>query len=140
MQEAGLQKSRRLWRITTMLKIQIITGTISILLLIIVFELIRRRRLKEEYSLLWLLSSIIILLFSIFPGLLDIISQLLGMYYLTTLFVISFLFLLLIVLHFSTVISRLSSMNKELTQELSILNYEFKDLNERFNKLTSVIE
>ena len=123
-----------------MLKIQIITGTISILLLIIVFELIRRRRLKEEYSLLWLLSSIIILLFSIFPGLLDIISQLLGMYYLTTLFVISFLFLLLIVLHFSTVISRLSSMNKELTQELSILNYEFKDLNERFNKLTSVKE
>ena len=123
-----------------MLKIQIITGTISILLLIIVFELIRRRRLKEEYSLLWLLSSIMILLFSIFPGLLDIISQLLGMYYLTTLFVISFLFLLLIVLHFSTVISRLSSMNKELTQELSILNYEFKDLNERFNKLTSVKE
>ena len=123
-----------------MLKIQIITSTISILLLIIVFELIRRRRLKEEYSLLWLLSSIIILLFSIFPGLLDIISQLLGMYYLTTLFVISFLFLLLIVLHFSTVISRLSRMNKELTQELSILNYEFKDLNERFNKLTSVKE
>jgi hypothetical protein len=120
-----------------MLKIQIITGTVSILILLIVFELIRRRRLKEEYSLLWLLSGIVILLFSIFPGLLNIISELLGMYYLTTLFVISFLFLLLIVLHFSTVISRLSKMNKELTQELSILNYEFHDLHERFEKLTS---
>ena len=39
-----------------MLRIQIIIGTISVLLLIIVFELIRRRKLKEEYSLLWLLS------------------------------------------------------------------------------------
>ena len=34
-----------------MLKIQIITGAVSILLLGIVLELIRRRRLKEEYSL-----------------------------------------------------------------------------------------
>jgi hypothetical protein len=28
-------------------------------------------------------------------------------------------------------------MNKELTQELSILNYEFHELNERFDKLAS---
>ena len=118
-----------------MLKIQILTGAVSILLLAIVFELIRRKRLKEEYSLLWLLSGLVILLFSIFPRLLYVISGLMGTYYLTTLFVISFLFLLLIVLHFSTVISRLSKMNKELTQELSILNFELQDLTERFDKL-----
>jgi hypothetical protein len=118
-----------------MLKIQIIIGTVSILLLVIVFELIRRRRLKEEYSLLWLLSGVVILIFSIFPNLLLIISQALGMYYLTALFVISFLFLLLIVLHFSTVISRLSKNNNELTQELSILDFRFKELDKRFHEL-----
>ena len=80
-----------------MLRIQIITGITSILLLVIVFELIRRRRLKEEYSLLWLLSGVVILIFSIFPNLLLTISQALGMFYLTVLFIISFLFLLLIV-------------------------------------------
>lgn len=118
-----------------MLRIQIITGMVSILLLIIVFELIRRRRLKEEYSLLWLLSGVIILTFSIFPNLLLIISQALGMFYLTVLFVISFLFLLLIVLHFSTVISQLSERNKELTQELSILDFRFKELDKRFHEM-----
>ena len=119
-----------------MLKIQIIIGTVSILLLVIVFELIRRRKLKEEYSLLWLLSGIVILMFSIFPDLLGIISKAMGMYYLTALFVISFLFLLLIVLHFSTVISRLSKNNNELTQELSILDFKFKELDKRFHELT----
>jgi len=118
-----------------MLRIQFITGVVSILLLVMVFELIRRRRLKEEYSLLWLLSGVVILTFSIFPNLLSIISRAMGMYYLTALFVISFLFLLLIVLHFSTVLSRLSERNKELTQELSILDFRFRQLDERFHEL-----
>lgn len=118
-----------------MLKIQMIIGAVSILLLVIVFELIRRRSLKEEYSLLWLLSGVVILTFSIFPNLLLIISKALGMFYLTTLFVISFLFLLLIVLHFSTVISQLSERNKDLIQELSILDFRFKELDKRFHEL-----
>ncbi len=117
-----------------MLKIQIITGSVSILLLVIVFELIRRRRLEEEYSLLWLLSGVVILIFSIFPKLLDVISKMMGTYYLTTLFVVSFLFLLLIVLHFSTVISQLSKKNKELTQELSILDFKFRELDKQFHE------
>jgi hypothetical protein len=120
-----------------MLKIQIIMGTVSILLLAIVIELIRRRRLKEEYSLLWLLSGFVILIFSIFPTLLDIIAGVVGMYYLTTLLVISFMFLLLIVLHFSTVISQLSEKNKELAQDFSILDFRFRELDEQFQKLTS---
>lgn len=110
-----------------MLRIQIIIGIISISILLIVFELIRRRKLKEEYSLLWLLSSTVIMAFSIFPGMLDILSKLLGVYYLTALFVISFVFLLLIVLHFSTVISKLSEHNKDLAQEFSILEFRFKE-------------
>jgi len=118
-----------------MLKIQVITGSVSILLMVIVFELIRRRRLEEEYSLLWLLSGVVILIFSIFPKLLDVISKMMGTYYLTTLFVVSFLFLLLIVLHFSTVISQLSKKNKELTQELSILDFKFRELDKQFHEL-----
>lgn len=120
-----------------MLTIQVITGSVSILLIVIVFELIRRRRLEEEYSLLWLLSGVVILIFSIFPKLLDVISKIMGTYYLTTLFVVSFLFLLLIVLHFSTVISQLSNKNKELTQELSILDFKFRELDKQFHELAN---
>jgi len=120
-----------------MLKIQIIIGTVSVMLLLVVFELIRKKKLKEKYALLWFLSGVVILVFSIFPSLLMVIADIAGMYYLTTLFIISFLFLLLIVLHFSTVISRLSDKNKMLTQELSILEFEFRQLDKQFRELLS---
>ena len=120
-----------------MLKIQIIIGSLSLLILTIIFELIRRGKLKEEYSLLWLLSGTTVLLFSIFPRLLYVISHAMGMYYLTTLFVISFLFLLLIVLHFSTVISELSKKNKELAQNLSIVDHQLRQLDEKFYELAA---
>jgi hypothetical protein len=113
-----------------------IIGAVSVLLLGIVFELIRRGRLREKYALLWLLSGVVIAIFSIFPNLLGIISKMMGLYYLTALFVISFLFLLLIVLHFSTVLSWLSDKNKELAQELSILDFKLKELDKRLHKLT----
>jgi hypothetical protein len=119
-----------------MLRIQMIIGAVSVLLLGIVFELIRRGKLREKYALLWLLSGVVIVIFSVFPNLLAIISKMMGLYYLTALFIISFLFLLLIVLHFSTVLSWLSDRNKELTQELSILDFEFKELDKRFRELT----
>ena len=120
-----------------MLTIQFIISLIGILLLLIVFELIRRNRLKEKYALLWLLSGIIILIFGLFPKLLYLLSNLMGTYYLTTLLIISFLFLLLIVLHFSTVISQLSEKNKELSQELSILDFKFRQLNQKYHQLIS---
>lgn len=118
-----------------MLKIQVIIGVVSILLLVTVFELIRRKGLKEKYSLIWLLSGIFILILSIFSNLLYIVARIMGMYYLTAIFVISFLFLLLIVLHFSTVISRLPERNKELTHELSIPDFRFRELDKRFGEL-----
>ncbi len=118
-----------------MLKTKIIIGSISVLLILCVFELIRRRRLKEKYALLWLLSGLVIFTFSIFPTLLNSIADLMGMYYLTTLFIISFLFLLAIVLHFSTVISRLSERNKYLAQELGILQMKFRELEEKTREL-----
>ena len=120
-----------------MLRIQIMAGAVSIILLVIVFELIRRRRLREEYSLLWLLSGILILVISIFPKLFELISKMMGMYYLTALLVLSFLFLLMIVLQFSTVISQLSERNKDMTQELAIMDFKFKQIEEQLDKLIS---
>jgi hypothetical protein len=58
-----------------MLRIQMIIGAVSVLLLGIVFELIRRGRLREKYALLWLLSGVVIVIFSVFPNLLAIISM-----------------------------------------------------------------
>lgn len=110
-------------------RVTIVAILSSASLLFIVIELVRRKRLKEEYSLLWLLTTVAFFILSFWRGLLDVLAKLLGIFYPpTALFVVGFGFMLLILLHFSTVISRLSTENKVLTQRLGILSWRVKQL------------
>jgi len=97
-------------------------------LLVVVVELIRRGKLKERYSLLWLLAGGVLLFLSSSRGVLEFISHKVGIFYPPSfLFLLAFLFLLLITLHFSVVISGLSEKNKKLAQELALLRQELRD-------------
>jgi cytochrome c oxidase assembly factor CtaG len=95
-------------------------------IIVITFEMIRRRKLKEEYSLLWFLTGCVILLFSVFPGVLYWLSAQLHLHHLTTMLLVTAAFLLSIVLHYSTVISRLSEHEKELAQRVAILSWQLE--------------
>jgi hypothetical protein len=101
----------------------------SATILFIVLELIRRGRLKERYALLWLFSGIVMLILSLSRGLLDSISHLVGIYYPPSfLFMIAFVFLLFITLHFSSVISGLAEKNKRLAQEMALLRKALEEM------------
>ena len=109
-----------------MVKVLAIVG--SGLILVAVIELIRRGRLKEQYSLLWLVAGSVLLVLSASRDLLEYISRLVGIYYPPSfLFLLAFLFLLLITLHFSVVISGLADQNKKLAQELALLRQEMQE-------------
>jgi len=110
-----------------MLKILAIVGSGTVLLLVV--ELIRRGRLKERYSLLWLFAGGVLLVLSSSRNILEYISNRVGIYYPPSfLFLLAFLFLLLITLHFSVTISGLSEKNKRLAQELALLRQEMREL------------
>ena len=110
-----------------LLKMLAIAGSGTIL--VVVIELIRRGRLKERYSLLWLFAGGILLLLSSSRALLEYISHLVGIYYPPSfLFLVAFLFLMVIALHFSVVISGLSEKNKKLAQELALLRHNIEEL------------
>lgn len=109
------------------LKILAIVGSGTVLLLVV--ELIRRGRLKERYSLLWLFAGSVLLVLSSSRNILEYISNRVGIYYPPSfLFLLAFLFLLLITLHFSVTISGLSEKNKRLAQELALLRQEMQEL------------
>jgi len=116
-----------------LIQIQIVIGALSIILLLITFELIRKERLREEYSILWLFTGVAIFIFSLWPEffLSKFFAQITGLYYLSAVVMIAFLFLLLIVLHFSVVISKLADRNKELAQRHALLELEFNKLKKR---------
>lgn len=99
----------------------------SLGLIIITFELVRRRKLNEEYSWLWMSTGAALFLLSVFPGLLLWLTRSLGLIApASTLFFFGVFFLLLIVLHFSAVISRLTNRQKELAQRLALLEQELE--------------
>jgi hypothetical protein len=94
----------------------------SILIMIIVVELVRRRKLREEYSWLWLLTGVIIILLVVWYDPLVFLTHLIGAIApTTTLFIFGLLFLMLISLHYSIQISKLSRQVKEMAQQLTLL-------------------
>lgn len=106
---------------------QILSILGSLAMLGFVIDFVRRGLLKEKYSVLWLACSIAILILSVQKGLLDLLAGYLGIAYAPSLlFLVAFLFILLIMLHFSVVISILHEKNKSLTQELTLLQEAIK--------------
>ena len=110
-------------------RIQILAIAGFLALFLIVFELVRRRRLQERYALLWLFAVAALLGLSIWRNLLEKTSNTLGVAYApSALFAVAFGFVLLLLLHFSLVISRLADQNKVLAQKLGQLQQRVDDL------------
>lgn len=118
-----------------LIKIQLIIGALSIILLLVTFELIRKKKLREEYSILWLFTGLAILVFSLWPEffLSQFFVRMTGIFYLSAVVLIAFLFLLLIVLHFSVVISKLTGQNKDLAQRYALLELEFNEFKKQYH-------
>ena len=107
----------------TPLRVSIVAAIASVALILIVFELIRSRRLRERYALLWLLTGVVMLVLSLWRDGLNTISHAVGVetYPPAVLFAIGLLFVILVLLHYSTVISKLSDQNTILAQRLALL-------------------
>jgi hypothetical protein len=100
----------------------------SILIMALVVELVRRRKLREEYSWLWLVTGALIILLVVWYDFLVFITHLIGAIApTTTLFIFGLLFLMVISLHYSIQISKLSSQVKEMAQELTLLKGQIED-------------
>ncbi len=94
---------------------------LSLGLVVVVLELVRRGHLKERYALLWLAVSGFGLLVGLFPQIIVWLARLFEFQYLTVVSFFAFLFLLMLVLAFTVVISRISERNRILAQELALL-------------------
>jgi hypothetical protein len=117
----------------TPLRISIAAAIASVLLILVVLELIRGRRLKERYALLWLATGTILLVLSLWRGGLDTIAGWLGVsgYPPAILFAAATLFVIIVLLHYSTVLSRLDDENTVLAQRLALAEQRLAELEAR---------
>lgn len=113
-------------------RIEIFALAGSVGLLVLILELVRRKRLKEKYSLLWLFTAVVLLTVSLSKDLLDALGRMMGIYYSpTAFFLLAFLFLMLITIQFSVVLSKLSERNKVLSQEVALLKLKLEEMEKR---------
>jgi cell division protein FtsW (lipid II flippase) len=105
----------------------------SFTLVLVVLELIRSHRLRERYALLWLATGLTLTALSAWRNGLNTVARWVGVrsYPPAVLFAVGILFILAVLLHYSTVISRLSDQNTILAQRLALLEQQLRESAER---------
>ena len=110
-------------------RIQVVAILAIAALFLVVFELVRRKRLMERYALLWLFSSAMLLALAVWKQALEQVATGMGIYYApSALFAVALGCFLVLLLHFSLVISRLADQNKLMAQRLGLLQRRVDEL------------
>lgn len=101
---------------------------LAVIVCVGIFELVRRKRLLERYAIVWLVAGVSVLVLALWKGLLTTLSHAVGVDYPpSALFVVTFLFVLVMLVNFSTTVSRLSDQNKVLAQRLALLQRRLEE-------------
>jgi hypothetical protein len=108
-------------------RVQLVSIFAAVGLLLIVLELVRRRRLLERYALLWLLAALVILGLAAWRNGLERLASSLGVISPpNALFFVAVGFIVVLLLHFSAAVSRLSDQSKVLAQRLAIMEQRMR--------------
>jgi hypothetical protein len=87
----------------TPFRVSVVAALAALVLLVIILELIRSRRLQERYAVLWLITAVTMLVLAVWREGLAKIADLAGIAYPpSALFVLVSLFILAVLLHYST--------------------------------------
>jgi hypothetical protein len=110
-------------------RLQVVAITGAVVLLLVVLELVRRRALMERYALLWLLCSVVVLGLAIWQDALFTLANAMGFQAApNALFFVAVGFILLLLLHFSAAMSRLTDQSKVLAQRQALLEQRLREL------------
>jgi len=113
----------------TPLRVSIIGSIAAVIMLGLIFELIRRRHLRERYALVWVVTGLVLLTLAIWRDGLNTLAGWAGVktYPPSIFFAAILFFMLVLVLHFSIVLSRLSDQNVTLAQKLALLESRVRE-------------
>ena len=96
---------------------------------VILIALLRKKRLSLRYTLLWLFSGLVMLVLTIFPQLLDVISGIIGVEVQTNaLFAILFFCMLIILVSITSIAAKQNEYIKRLVQQTAQLEKRIRQL------------
>ncbi|MDO4287878.1 MAG: DUF2304 domain-containing protein [Eubacterium sp.] len=115
--------------------LRIFLGIIVLVYLGIIINLLRKQKLNLRYSLTWLISGVVLLIMIVFPEIIYGISGLVGIETpVNTVFVIEAIFILVILLSLTTIVSLLNEKNRRLVQKVALLEKRINEIEEVLDK------
>lgn len=116
--------------------INIVTVLTGSILIAIIFKLIIDKKMSEAQSILWIMIGITTIIIGIFPQLITLLADKLGVWYAPSLtFLIAYIGLLFIVLKNTVKTSIQSNQINELFMQVILLKKENEDLNMNLKSL-----
>ncbi len=110
------------------IRVRIVMGVVSLVVLVITLESIRQTRLQERYALLWVATGLIILLGALFPQIVEAFSSVMGTQYVTSVVAVVFTFLVLVAFHFSLAMSAFQEAQTKIAQRCAVLETRLSEL------------
>ncbi|MDO4344842.1 MAG: DUF2304 domain-containing protein [Eubacteriales bacterium] len=102
-------------------KVQIIMVVVLIAALALLLNMVRKRTLELKYILVWIMSGIILLLFVIFPQLMDHVARFFGIYSpVNMVFFLGFVLSVAIIFSLTVALSRLTARVRMLAQMIAL--------------------
>ncbi len=98
----------------------------------VILRLLLKKRLNLKYTLVWLLTAIVMLIIAIFPQVVTYLAHLIGIQVESNaVFFFALIFLFLIVLTLTVIVSHMNNRVYRLTQMQALLEKRVRELEER---------
>ncbi len=101
----------------------------------VIFNLLKNKSLNLKYSLSWIFSGVAMLIIAVFPGVMDVIANILGIAsVVNAVFLIILFFLIMIVMSLTSIVSKQNEKIIRLIQNAGLLEERVRKLEEQVEK------
>ena len=117
------------------LRLQVFLILIIIAFFFALVILLKQKKLSLRYTLLWLLADLVLLIVAIFPGIINWFMSIVGIVSpVNTVFAIEAIFVLVIMLSLTCIVSQENRKIRKLIQENALLEKRVRDLEEKIER------
>ena len=110
-------------------KITVFFIIVIVMYLSFIIHLLRKKKLELKYTLLWLIASFVLLIITIFPSTMYWISNMLGVKTpINSALILGCMFIILILITITSIVSSLNKNLRKLTQEVALLEKRVREL------------
>lgn len=100
----------------------------------IIIHFLKKKDLNLRYSLIWIFSAIVMLIVTIFPEIISKFNSFVGIIdTVNSVFILEGMFVLLILLSLTAIVSHLNNRNRQLIQAVALLEKRLRDIEEKRN-------